>query len=185
MPSKREKSSPRQALLAGEDIRYVTGQSSLGHVLVALSKKGVAAILIGHDDRHLLQDLQGHFRTASLVPGNRDDARLLRSVIDEIETPSGKLDLPLDLRGTPFQLRVWQAVRKIPCGKISTYTEIARKVGAPQAMRAVGNTCSKSMHAIAIPCHRVLRSDNSPSGRRDWGSQRQRALLSREISLPE
>jgi AraC family transcriptional regulator of adaptative response/methylated-DNA-[protein]-cysteine methyltransferase len=185
MPSQGAKSSPGRFSRASEELRYVTGQSSLGHVLLALSEKGAAAILIGHDPRHLLQDLQKQFKDARWVPGNREDQGLLRRVIDEIEAPSGKLDLPLDIRGTPFQLRVWQAVRKISCGQISTYTDIARKIGAPQAMRAVGNACSNNRHAIAIPCHRVLRSDDTPAGRRDWGGERQRALLSREIALPE
>jgi AraC family transcriptional regulator, regulatory protein of adaptative response / methylated-DNA-[protein]-cysteine methyltransferase len=169
----------------GEEIHFAEGQFYLGFLLAAFSEKGVVSIQIGNDPNRLLKELRMRFPKAQLVRRERAQEKRLKRIVDFVEAPAEGLDLPLDIRGTPFQLRVWRAVQKIPCGQIATYTDIASKIGAPKAMRAVGNACSNNRLAIAIPCHRVLRNDDTPSGRRDWGSERQRALLSHEMALPE
>jgi AraC family transcriptional regulator of adaptative response/methylated-DNA-[protein]-cysteine methyltransferase len=166
----------------GEEIRFAVGQSSLGSILVAVSEKGVVSILIREDPDHLVQDLRKRFPKALLMRGNRDDERMLRRVIDYVEEPTHDLDLPLDVRGTAFQQRVWQAVRQIRAGQTTTYTDVARRIGAPNAMRAVGNACSTNNLAVVIPCHRVLHKDGSPSGGNPWSNGRQRAMIDREAA---
>jgi AraC family transcriptional regulator, regulatory protein of adaptative response / methylated-DNA-[protein]-cysteine methyltransferase len=160
---------------ASEEIHYASGRTSLGAVLLGTGDRGVAAILMGDDDLEVTADLQERFPHALLVPGGREEKNLLQKVIDFIERPYGDLDLPLDIRGTVFQRKVWQAVREIPFGHTATYTEIARKIGAPKAMRAVGTACAGCLLSLAIPCHRVLRSDGSLAG-----SIRQGPLIERE-----
>jgi AraC family transcriptional regulator, regulatory protein of adaptative response / methylated-DNA-[protein]-cysteine methyltransferase len=167
--------------MSGEEIRYAFEKSSLGFVLIACSEKGVVSISLGEDFDELLGELQYAFPQAHLVPGDRGDKSLAARVVKFIETPDHDLDLPLDMRGTPFQRRVWRAVREVPIGKTATYSEIARKIGAPKAMRAVGSACATSRLALAIPCHRILRSDGSFSGSPDW-IDRQGILMGREIA---
>jgi AraC family transcriptional regulator, regulatory protein of adaptative response / methylated-DNA-[protein]-cysteine methyltransferase len=183
MASKREKASSHEAGESGEEIRFSVGESSLGLILVASSEKGVVSILIREDPDHLVEDLQDRFPKALLVRGNRDDEKVLRRVIDFVEEPAHDLDLPLDVRGTAFQQRVWQALREIPAGQTTSYTDVARKIGAPNAIRAVGNACSTNNLAVAIPCHRVLHKDGSPSGGKHWGNGRQRAMIDREAEV--
>jgi AraC family transcriptional regulator of adaptative response/methylated-DNA-[protein]-cysteine methyltransferase len=191
MNSKRTRTSPehagrsrrdRHVVALREEIRFETGQSSLGPILVAASGKGVVAILIGEDSNQLVQDLQQRFPMAHLVREDGDGADLVARVVNFIEAPGHGLDLPLDMRGTAFQRRVWKALRKIPTGQTTTYTDLARKIGKPKAIRAVGNACSTNNIAIAIPCHRVLRKDGSLSGGYHWGADRQHALISREAT---
>ena len=160
---------------SAEEFSYGTGQSSLGPILVASSRKGVVSILIGDTAAQLVEDLHARFPKAHIVRDDRDSADLVKAVIEFIEAPANGLDLRLDIRGTPFQQRVWQAVREIPPGEITTFTEIARTVGAPRAMRAVGNACLTNNLEFAVPCHRVARKDGSHF--RD----RQRVLLRREM----
>jgi AraC family transcriptional regulator, regulatory protein of adaptative response / methylated-DNA-[protein]-cysteine methyltransferase len=168
---------------AGEVIRYLVGESSFGRILVASSDKGVASILIGEDEEHLIEDLGHRFPQAQLVSGNReDDRRQLELVLAFAEDPIRGLDLPLDVRGTDFQRRVWQALREIPVGQTSSFTDIAHKIGEPRAMRAVGNACSTNNLAFAIPCNRVLHRDGTLSGGYHWGDARQRILLDREAA---
>src|SRR4051794_39701954 len=126
MSAKHEGASPR------EEIRYAVGQSSLGSILVASSEKGVVSILIEEDQAQLITDLQSRFPEARLVPGNRADQDLLKRVVEYVEAPDRDLDLPLDVRGTPFQQQVWQVLRDIPIGQTTTYTDIARRIGAPK-----------------------------------------------------
>ena len=162
-----------------EDIRFAVGQSSLGAILVASSVKGVAAILMGEDPEALLRSLQDRFPKARLIGGDADYEQLVARVVGMIEAPNIGLDLPLDVRGTAFQQRVWQALREIPPGKTVTYTEIARAIGAPKAVRAVAGACAANNLAVAIPCHRVVRNDGALSGYA-WGVERKRALIERE-----
>jgi AraC family transcriptional regulator, regulatory protein of adaptative response / methylated-DNA-[protein]-cysteine methyltransferase len=182
MPSKRGTNSPREAGASREEIRYAVGRSSVGLVLVASGAGGVVSILVGLDPDQLVGELQARFPEAHLTRGDRDDENRARRVVDFVEDPAHGLDLPLDIRGTEFQRRVWQAVREIPAGRTTTYTEIARAIGSPRAMRAVGNACSTNNLAIAVPCHRVLHHDGSPSGGSYWGHDRQRILLDREAA---
>lgn len=165
------------------DIRFAVGQCSLGAILVARSERGVCAILLGDDPNQLLEQLQDKFPRANLLGADADFERLVARVVGFIEAPAIGLDLPLDLRGTAFQERVWQALQSIPAGSTASYAEIAQRIGAPKSMRAVAQACAANCLAVAIPCHRVVRSDGSLSGYR-WGVERKRQLLERE-ALPE
>ena len=164
---------------ADSAIRFAIGQCSLGAILVAQSERGVCAILLGDDPNALAHDLQDRFPKARLIGGDRDYERLIAQVVGFVEAPATGLDLPLDVRGTAFQQRVWQALREIPVGSTASYSEIARRIGAPSAARAVAQACATNMLAVAIPCHRVVRNDGALSGYR-WGVPRKRALLDRE-----
>ena len=164
---------------ANEEIKFAVGQTSLGAILVASSKKGVAAILLGDDPDKLVRNLQDRFARADLVGADRDYEALVARVVGFVEAPRIGLDLPLDIRGTAFQRRVWQALQEIPVGATVPYAEIARRIGAPTAVRAVAGACAANNLAVAIPCHRVVRSDGSLSGYA-WGVERKRVLLDRE-----
>jgi AraC family transcriptional regulator of adaptative response/methylated-DNA-[protein]-cysteine methyltransferase len=164
---------------ANTDIRFAIGECSLGSILVAQSDRGVCAILLGDDPDELARDLQDKFPQANLIGGDRDFEQLVARVVGFIEAPALGLDLPLDVRGTAFQQRVWQALREIPAGSTTTYTDIAMRIGAPKAIRAVAQACAANTLAVAIPCHRVIRRDGETSGYR-WGAERKRALLKRE-----
>jgi AraC family transcriptional regulator of adaptative response/methylated-DNA-[protein]-cysteine methyltransferase len=161
------------------DINFAVGECSLGSILVAQSSRGVCAILLGDDPNRLVQDLQDKFGNANLIGCDADFEQLIAKVIGFIEAPAIGLDLPLDLRGTAFQERVWMALREIPLGTTASYAEIARRIGAPTSFRAVAQACGANWLAVAIPCHRVVRSDGDLSGYR-WGVERKRKLLERE-----
>jgi AraC family transcriptional regulator, regulatory protein of adaptative response / methylated-DNA-[protein]-cysteine methyltransferase len=183
MASQRKSDPSLDTGKAREVIRFLVGESSLGLMLVASSDKGVVAILLGEDEELLIEDLQRRFPEAQLVRGDRkEDRRRLKLVLDLAEHPAQKLDLPLDVKGTEFQQRVWQALREIPAGQTSSFTDIADKIGAPKAIRAVGNACSMNNLALAIPCHRVLHRDGTLSGGYHWGDAKQRILLDREAA---
>lgn len=160
-------------------IRFAVGQCSLGAILVAATDVGICAISLGDDAEKLVRDLQDQFPVAHLVGGDTDFERLVAKVVGFVETPACGFNLPLDIRGTAFQRRVWQALRQIPIGETASYAEIAERIGKPRAVRAVAGACASNAIAIAIPCHRVVREDGSPSGYR-WGVERKRALLDRE-----
>ncbi|MCD6680756.1 MAG: bifunctional DNA-binding transcriptional regulator/O6-methylguanine-DNA methyltransferase Ada [Burkholderiaceae bacterium] len=166
----------------GTEIRFAVGQCSLGAIAVAQSERGVCAILLGDDPDALVRDLQDRFPHANLVGGDADFERTVAQVIGFIEAPRLGLELPLDVRGTAFQQRVWQALRAIPPGETLSYAQIAERIGAPRAVRAVGQACAANRIAVAIPCHRVVRHDGELSGYR-WGVERKRALLERENAL--
>ena len=164
---------------AQEELRFAIGQCSLGAILVASSAKGVAAILMGDDPNTLARDLQDRFPRAHLVGGDAEFERLVAQVVGFVEAPHIGLALPLDVRGTAFQQRVWQALQEIPAGETATYTGIAARIGAPTSVRAVAGACAANALAVAIPCHRVVRHDGALSGYR-WGVERKRDLLARE-----
>jgi AraC family transcriptional regulator of adaptative response/methylated-DNA-[protein]-cysteine methyltransferase len=164
---------------ADTEIHFAVGECSLGSILVARSPKGVCAILLGDDPDALARDLQDRFPRATLVGGDPAFEQVIAKVIGFVERPALGLDLPLDVRGTAFQQRVWQALREIPAGSTASYTEIAARIGAPNLARAVGQACGANPLAVAIPCHRVVRTDGSLSGYR-WGVERKRQLLTRE-----
>jgi AraC family transcriptional regulator of adaptative response/methylated-DNA-[protein]-cysteine methyltransferase len=166
---------------ANAEIRFAIGECSLGSILVAQSERGVRAILLGDDPDALARDLRGRFPRSTLIGGDAELERLVARAVALVEAPGLGLDLPLDLRGTAFQRRVWQALREIPAGRTATYSEIAGRIGAPGAVRAVAGACAANPVAVAIPCHRVVRSDGALSGYR-WGVERKRALLRREAS---
>ncbi|MGF6094087.1 bifunctional DNA-binding transcriptional regulator/O6-methylguanine-DNA methyltransferase Ada [Pseudomonas sp. 18175] len=161
------------------EILFAVGQCSLGAILVAQSTRGVCAILLGDDPDKLVRDLQDQFPKANLVGADRRFEHVVAQVVGFIEAPALGLDLPLDLRGTAFQERVWQALRDIPLGSTVSYGHIAERIGAPKSFRAVAQACGANCLAVAIPCHRVVRSNGDLSGYR-WGIARKRQLLERE-----
>jgi AraC family transcriptional regulator of adaptative response/methylated-DNA-[protein]-cysteine methyltransferase len=160
-------------------IHFAIGASSLGAILVARSERGVCAILLGDDPGALVRDLEDRFPKAELIGGDAGFEALVAKVVAFVEAPNIGLDLPLDIRGTAFQQRVWQALRQVPAGKTASYGEIARQIGAPGSVRAVAGACAANAIAVAIPCHRIVRNDGALSGYR-WGVERKRALLERE-----
>ena len=164
---------------ADTDIRFAIGECSLGSILVAASEIGVCAILIGDDPDALAHDLQDRFPRAELIGGDAAFEQLVAKVVGLVEAPGVGLDLPLDVRGTAFQQRVWQALRDIPAGRTVSYTDLARRIGAPKSVRAVAQACGANPLAVAIPCHRVVRNDGALAGYR-WGVERKRTLLERE-----
>ena len=164
---------------ANTEIRFAIGECSLGSILVASSERGVCAILIGDDPDELARDLQDRFPRAHLIGGDAEFEQLVAKVVGFVEAPALGLDLPLDVRGTAFQQRVWQALREIPAGRTVSYSQIANRIGAPKAVRAVGAAIGANPLAVAIPCHRVIRNDGSLCGYR-WGVERKRALIERE-----
>ncbi|MXV44425.1 bifunctional DNA-binding transcriptional regulator/O6-methylguanine-DNA methyltransferase Ada [Saccharibacter sp. 17.LH.SD] len=167
-----------------EVLHFAVAQCSLGAILVASSERGVASILLGDDPERLVRDLQDQFPKAELIGAHADYEQKVAHVIGFIEAPNTGLNLPLDVRGTAFQQRVWQALRDIPAGKTESYADIARRIGQPTATRAVAGACAANPIAVAIPCHRVIRQDGSLSGYR-WGVERKRHLLLREAKTIE
>ena len=173
--------TPRRYRAGGErlQIRFAIGECSLGSILVAATDKGVCAILMGNDPHLLVRQLQDRFAKAELIGGDASFEKLVAQVIGFVEQPRLGLDLPLDVQGTAFQQRVWKALRGIGVGKTASYGEIAARIGKPTSIRAVAQACGANMIAVAIPCHRVIRTDGQISGYR-WGVQRKQALLERE-----
>ena len=168
---------------ADTDIRFAVGECSLGSILVASTKRGVCAISMGADPDLLTRDLQDRFPRANLIGGDVEFEGVVSKVVGLVESPAVGLDLPLDIRGTAFQQRVWQALREIPSGATASYTDIANRIGSPKSIRAVAQACGANALAVAIPCHRVIRSDGALSGYR-WGVERKQALLDREAARP-
>ncbi len=167
----------------GSIIRFAIGESTLGSILVAASDRGVCAILLGEDPGALARDLEDRFPQAELIGGDAEFERLVAEVVAFVEAPNLGWSLPLDIRGTAFQQRVWEALRSIPPGSTASYAEVAGRVGRPRAVRAVAQACAANALAVAIPCHRVVRSDGGLSGYR-WGVERKAELLRRERDEP-
>jgi len=164
---------------ADTHIHFAIEKCSLGSILVAMSERGVCAIALGDDPDTLTRDLLDRFPEADRIGGNREFEKYVATVVGFIEMPALGLELPLDVRGTAFQRRVWLALSQIPAGTKASYSEIAERIGAPKAVRAVATACAANTLAVAIPCHRVVRSDGSLSGYR-WGVERKAELLRRE-----
>jgi AraC family transcriptional regulator, regulatory protein of adaptative response / methylated-DNA-[protein]-cysteine methyltransferase len=165
---------------ANTAIHFAIGECSLGSILVAKSERGVCAVLIGDDPLQLMRDLQDQFPKANLIGGESGYEDMVAKVVGLIEKPGVGLDLPLDIRGTAFQQRVWKALQQIPVGSTASYADIAKSIGMPKAVRAVAHACGANSLAVAIPCHRVIRNDGALSGYR-WGVERKQALLDREV----
>jgi AraC family transcriptional regulator, regulatory protein of adaptative response / methylated-DNA-[protein]-cysteine methyltransferase len=162
-----------------DKVRYATTPTSLGFALVARSDNGVCAVLLGDDANDLADDLRSRMRTAKLEDGDEACVYIAATVAAHVEDPSVPLDFTLDAQGTPFQKRVWKALRAIPAGMTISYGELARQVGAPESVRAVASACGANPIALAVPCHRVVSKDGSLGGYR-WGVERKRALLEKE-----
>ncbi|MBW8882280.1 MAG: methylated-DNA--[protein]-cysteine S-methyltransferase, partial [Asticcacaulis sp.] len=173
--------TPKRFKAGGTDteIRFAVAEATLGPVLVAESDRGVVAVTLGDDPDLLVRELQDRFPKAKLIGGDAAFEARVAKVVSAVEKPGAGLDLPLDIRGTAFQQRVWQALRQIPAGRTVTYAELAQAIGDPKAVRAVAGACAANSLAVLIPCHRVIRTDGSLSGYR-WGVARKRDLLARE-----
>jgi AraC family transcriptional regulator of adaptative response/methylated-DNA-[protein]-cysteine methyltransferase len=166
---------------AQTDIRFAVGECSLGSILVAQSERGICAIFLGDDPDALVRELQDQFPKANLIGGDAGFEELVAKVVGFVEAPERGLDLPLDVRGTAFQQRVWQSLRKIPAGSTASYTDVAKLIDSPRSVRAVAQACGANKLAVVIPCHRVVRNDGALSGYR-WGVERKRALLEKEAN---
>jgi AraC family transcriptional regulator, regulatory protein of adaptative response / methylated-DNA-[protein]-cysteine methyltransferase len=164
---------------AGVTIQFALGECSLGSILVAASELGICSILLGDDPQALVRDLEDRFRKGYLIGGNQEFERMVARVVAFVERPASGLNLPLHVQGTAFQHRVWQALCEIPSGKTCSYSELAKQLGEPRAARAVAHACAANPIAVAIPCHRVVRTDGSLSGYR-WGIERKATLLDME-----
>jgi AraC family transcriptional regulator of adaptative response/methylated-DNA-[protein]-cysteine methyltransferase len=164
---------------ANTEIRFAIGECSLGSILVAQSERGVCAILLDDDPDELARDLQDSFPRANLIGGDGEFEQLVSKVVGFVEAPALGLDLPLDVRGTAFQQRVWQALREIPIGETASYTDIANRIGSPGSAKEVSEACAANALAVAIPGHRAVKKDGALSGYR-WGVKRKHALLEKE-----
>jgi AraC family transcriptional regulator, regulatory protein of adaptative response / methylated-DNA-[protein]-cysteine methyltransferase len=169
------------ATLACDTVRFTVGECALGAILVAMSDKGIRAISLGDDRETLIRELRDGLAGADPVADDEEMKPILAEVLAFVENPAIGLDLPLDPRGTAFQQRVWQALREIPAGSTASYSEIARRIGAPKEAYAVGEACAANTIAVAIPCHRVVRKDGTVADYR-WGFRRKRRLLRREAT---
>ena len=176
-----ERAKGKHACVAGEEIQFAIGESSLGYVLVARSDKGLCAVLLDDDPGALQRDLRDRFPKAALVGGDAGMEKLVSKMVKFVEDPSRDLDVQLDERGTDFQRLVWKALREIPVGSTASYTEVANKIGLPKSVRAVAQACAANSLAVVIPCHRVVRRDGAPAGYR-WGLERKKSLSQREVS---
>ena len=165
-------------------VRYAISDCSLGRCLVAESERGICAILLGDSDAELTEELAAQFPKSAHAPLEEDFAQRVQQVIVSIDNRDVPLALPLDIRGTAFQQRVWQALRNIPCGETASYRQVAQAIGQPSAVRAVAGACAANTLAIVIPCHRVVRNDGALSGYR-WGTARKALLLKREAKRQE
>ena len=166
---------------AQTDIRFAVGECSLGSILVAQSERGICAIFLGDDPEALVRELQDQFPNANLIGGDAGFEQLVAKVVGFVEAPQRGLYLPLDVRGTAFQQRVWQSLGKIPAGSTASYTDVAKLIGSPRSVRAVAQAYGANKLAVVIPCHRVVRNDGALSGYR-WGVERKRALLKKEAN---
>lgn len=174
---------PTEFKLGGEGatIRFAVGQCALGSILVAASDLGICAIALGDEPDRLVKDLQDRFPKAHVIGGDKTFEKRVAQVVAFVERPSAGLQLPLHVQGTAFQQRVWEKLCAIPCGQTQAYSEIARELGDPKATRAVARACAANSLAVAIPCHRVVRSDGTVTGYR-WGIERKAKLLQAEDS---
>ncbi len=162
-----------------ETIRYAWGQSTLGEFIAGVSGRGLVAVEFGESRTRLKQDLQQRFADAKVVEDAAALAGIVEKVVTRIELPHSDGELALDLRGSDFELRVWQALRGIPAGETASYGDIAARLGLPGMAREVGQACAANTIAVLVPCHRVVKKDGSLSGYR-WGVPRKRALLEQE-----
>lgn len=161
------------------NIQFAVAESWLGSVLIAAASEGICAVALGGYPEKLVQDLQDRFPQAKLCGGDVNFEKYVAAVITHIENPGQSFNLPLDIKGTVFQKKVWQALRDIPSGETISYSDLADRIGQPSASRAVASACGANKIAVIIPCHRVVRNNGDLSGYR-WGIERKQALLLKE-----
>ena len=182
-PVKTSKSTVRSRMDANyESLAYGIAKSTLGNILVATSDKGVVAVFIGGSATAVVNDLRTYFSKAHLVRNDQMHADELSQLIKYIESAQEDVSFNLDMRGTDFQKKVWQAVRRLKVGETTTYTDLARTIGSPKAIRAVANACSSNPFAFAVPCHRVLHKERALSFSPNRGNDRQRPMVDREAN---
>jgi AraC family transcriptional regulator of adaptative response/methylated-DNA-[protein]-cysteine methyltransferase len=181
LPTPERTGKAHQGQQTPERIDYAIGETSVGRVLVARSAHGVCAVLLGDEVEHLRGELRGRFPRAVLAEGDDAMSAMAAEVVAFLESPRGGLDVPLDLRGTAFQRVVWDALLEVAPGETVSYTEIAKRIGRPDAVRAVAGAIAANPLAVVVPCHRVIRGDGSLSGYR-WGVERKQRLLAREAA---
>ncbi len=172
-PARHRRGSP------GDVIRYGVGTSRFGPLLIAATERGICSVSLGHPRERLILELEGEFPRAVLREAPEAFAPWLEVIVDHLADPCPGLDLPVDLTGTEFQIRVWRALREIPDGETRSYRQVAESIGRPSAARAVAHACATNKVALIVPCHRVVREDGRPSGYR-WGIEVKRELLRRE-----
>lgn len=160
-------------------IEFTIAKSPLGKVLVAATERGVSAVYLGDEQNKLLAELRQEYPNAEISPAGGSAQRWVREIVLRIEGKPARVDLPLDLQATAFQRRVWQELQRIPRGKTRTYSQVARALGRPKAVRAVARACATNPVSIVVPCHRVIREDGSLAGYR-WGIARKEHLLATE-----
>jgi AraC family transcriptional regulator of adaptative response/methylated-DNA-[protein]-cysteine methyltransferase len=165
---------------AAATIGFAIAPCSLGFVIIAVSEQLIRSIMVGDDPEMLMSDLQNQFPNDVIALNENDDAGLIAKVVQLIEHPAQALRLPLDIRGTDFEMRVWDALQRVPVGTTVSYTFLAEQVGAPNSARTVEHACGANPMAVAIPCHRAVRDNGDLAGYR-WGVERKRALLEREL----
>jgi AraC family transcriptional regulator of adaptative response/methylated-DNA-[protein]-cysteine methyltransferase len=180
---KHKPATRKPAIRRRDTLRFAVVRSALGSVLVAGGRRGIVAILLGENPRRCVEELEELFPKAELEEASATEEDAAAEVAAHIEDPNRPLRMKIDLRGTPFQVQVWNVVRRVPPGKTLTYADVARKIGAPRAMRAVGSTCAKCRHLFAVPCHRVTASGTPTQNLKRPGADRRAALLQREIEL--
>ena len=163
----------------GMKIRYTTAKSSLGQVLVAATERGISAVYLGEAREKLEKELREEYPRAEIMGANGAFTQWVEEIVARTEGSAPRRELPLDLRATAFQRRVWQELQRIPPGTTRTYSQIARAVGKPRAVRAVARACATNPVSIVVPCHRVVRADGDLAGYR-WGLSRKEKLLERE-----
>ena len=164
----------------GETVRYAIARSSIGHVLVASTARGICAVTLGDNAETLSRGLAGEFPGARVERADESLTSSLKAVVDSIDGRAPDPRLPLDVRATAFQQRVWKELQRIPRGQTRTYGEVAERIGRPTATRAVARACASNPVALIVPCHRVVRADGSASGYR-WGAERKKQILAREV----
>jgi AraC family transcriptional regulator of adaptative response/methylated-DNA-[protein]-cysteine methyltransferase len=168
----------------GEEVRYATAPCPFGRMLVAATERGLCAVELGDDDGEVLAQLRAHFPAARLLEDKSGLAAVVGEVSAHVSLPASGLTMPLDIRGTAFQERVWAELRRIPPGQTLSYAELAVRLGQPAAARAVAGAVAANRLAVVVPCHRVVRADGGVSGYR-WGAARKRALLAAEAGDDE
>jgi AraC family transcriptional regulator of adaptative response/methylated-DNA-[protein]-cysteine methyltransferase len=160
-------------------ITYTIAPCSLGRVLVAATERGISAVYLGDRDSELVAALRKEYPRAEIRSGSGEHSNWVRAIVRHLAGTNPRLDLPTDVMATAFQRRVWEALRSIPLGETRTYSEVAKSIGQPSAIRAVARACATNPVSIVVPCHRVIRADGSAAGYR-WGIERKRTLLEQE-----
>jgi len=168
----------------GMKIGYTVAKSPLGKVLIGATERGVSAVYLGETEGALLAELREEYPRAEIAPATDSFQKWVREIVQRIDGKQPRMELPLDLQATAFQRRVWQELQRIPRGRTRTYSQVARSLGQPKAVRAVARACATNPVSVVVPCHRVIREDGTLAGYR-WGLSRKERLLAQELAAGE